>query len=201
MFSTPCLADRQPPPASPMPPGKRERHRARRRFDRSTPGLGLGGVSLGLGGGLLGACLPYHHPVAVVLSVLWWRLYFGCFGASRGAGLGVCTEGTPAPPSLGPEGAGQPPPGVDHPALPAGVNGCAHGVNRAPNSARHSPTLSWGRMPRTRGQQQPLPGLSPQEAEAPPRRLLRRSNEALIRPESFDPRRARWSCAPCGLVR
>jgi hypothetical protein len=200
MFSTPCLADRPTPPASPMPPGARERHRARRRFDRSTPGLGLGGVSLGFGGGLRGACLPSHHPVAVVLSVLWWSLYFGCFGASRGAGLGVCTEGTPARPSRGPEGAGQPPTEVDHPAFPAGANGCGHGVNRAPTSARHRPTVICGRMPRTRRQQQPLPDLSPQEAEAPPRRLMRRSNEALFRLECSGPRRARWSCTPGGLV-
>jgi len=50
-----------------------------RRFDRITLGFWLGGVLLGTAGCLLGAAMPYHHPVARVISVLWWGIYCGCF--------------------------------------------------------------------------------------------------------------------------
>jgi hypothetical protein len=36
--------------------------------------------------------MPYHHPVAVAISVLWWGVYLGCFGASVGALIGLFTE-------------------------------------------------------------------------------------------------------------
>jgi hypothetical protein len=121
------------------------------RLARPTIGFWLGGL-LGTGGCILGACMPYHHPVAVVISVLWRGIYFGCFGASFGALFGVFTECTPAPSSLGPDGAGKPPTGVDNPAFPAGDNGFANGVNRATNSAHHSPTLT------TRSTAAPAPG-------------------------------------------
>src|SRR5262245_35931161 len=57
------------------------------------------GAFLGVGGCILGSCMPYRHPVAVALSVLWWGIYLGCFGASVGALLGMWAEPTPAPPS------------------------------------------------------------------------------------------------------
>ena len=70
--------------------------RLRRRFDR-TIGFWLGGALLGVGGCILGSCMPYRHPVAVTISVLWWGIYLGCFGASLGALLGMWAEQTSAP--------------------------------------------------------------------------------------------------------
>jgi hypothetical protein len=63
----------------------------RRRLDRNA-GFWLGGTVLGLAGAIVGGCMPYHHPVAVTISVLWWGIYLGCFGASIGALLGRCAE-------------------------------------------------------------------------------------------------------------
>jgi hypothetical protein len=59
-----------------------------------TVGFWLGGALLGVGGGILGACLPYRHPVAVTISVLWWGIYLGWLGASMGALLGLWAEQT-----------------------------------------------------------------------------------------------------------
>jgi hypothetical protein len=70
------------PPAKPI----------RRRYDRVTIGFWLGGFTLGLGGCILGASLPYSHPVGVTISVLWWGIYLGCFGASIGALFGLLTK-------------------------------------------------------------------------------------------------------------
>jgi hypothetical protein len=52
-------------------------------------GFWLGGLCLGMGGGILGGFMPYRHPVAVAISMLWWGIYFGCFGASIGALWGM----------------------------------------------------------------------------------------------------------------
>jgi hypothetical protein len=68
---------------------------------RRTIGFWLGGGLLGTGGWILGVCMPYHHPVAVVISALWWGIYLGCFGASVGALVGLCTERAPARASRG----------------------------------------------------------------------------------------------------
>jgi hypothetical protein len=54
-------------------------------------GFWLGGISLGAAGCILGACMPYQRPVAVAMSVVWWGVYLGCFGASLGALLGLLT--------------------------------------------------------------------------------------------------------------
>jgi hypothetical protein len=62
------------------------------RFSPVTIGFWLGGAGLGTGGCLLGALMPYHHPVAVAVSVLWWGIYFGSFGASVGALVGLLTD-------------------------------------------------------------------------------------------------------------
>jgi hypothetical protein len=59
-----------------------------RRFNRVTIGLFLGGASLGTAGCILGASMPYRHPVGVTISILWWGIYLGCLGASIGAGIG-----------------------------------------------------------------------------------------------------------------
>jgi hypothetical protein len=50
------------------------------RLDRLTIGFWLGGGVLGMGGCILGVCMPYHHPVAVMISALWWGIYLGCLG-------------------------------------------------------------------------------------------------------------------------
>ena len=63
-----------------------------RRFDRVSIGFWLGGATLGTGGCILGACMPYHHPVAIAISVTWWGIYLGCFGASLGALFGSFTD-------------------------------------------------------------------------------------------------------------
>ena len=107
------------PPPLPRNPGRWDGQRAarppgghpapgrlRRRFDR-TIGFWLGGALLGVGGCILGICLPYRHPVAVTLSVLWWGIYLGCFGASIGALLGLWAEQMPAPPAPSDDGAGK----------------------------------------------------------------------------------------------
>jgi hypothetical protein len=87
-----------------------------RRFARITIGFWLGGGLLGMAGCILGVCMPYHHPVAVVISALWWGIYLGCFGASIGALLGRWAERTSAPPSRGSGGAGT---GADRMGVPA----------------------------------------------------------------------------------
>jgi hypothetical protein len=100
-------------PPSPVAAGNGERQRAvrphegqpgpnaRRRFDGAAVGFWLGGIALGVGGCIFGACMPYRHPVAVTISVLWWGVYFGCFGAGIGALLGLWTGRAPASLSLG----------------------------------------------------------------------------------------------------
>jgi hypothetical protein len=79
--------------------------RTGRRFNPVTIGFWLGGFALGMGGCLLGACLPYRHPVGVTISILWWGIYLGCLGASIGGLLGLWWDQTPAsPPRTGASG-------------------------------------------------------------------------------------------------
>jgi hypothetical protein len=59
-------------------------------------GFWLGGGLMGTGGFILGVYMPYHHPVAVVISALWWSIYLGCFGASVGALIALFAERAPA---------------------------------------------------------------------------------------------------------
>src|SRR5262249_26478241 len=85
--------ERRNPIPSPLLGRKGEGQRFHRHwFDRIAMGFWLGGVGLGMGGCILGACMPYHHPVAVAISVLWWGIYLGCLGASIGALWGLMTE-------------------------------------------------------------------------------------------------------------
>ena len=79
------------------------------RFSPVTIGFWLGGAGMATGGCLLGALMPYRHPVAVALSVLWWGIYFGCFGASIGALVGVFADPAPTWPSQASAGAGTAP--------------------------------------------------------------------------------------------
>jgi len=59
-----------------------------RRFNRVAIGIWLGGLTLVVAGCILGASMPYRHPVGVTISILWWGIYLGCLGASIGAGIG-----------------------------------------------------------------------------------------------------------------
>jgi hypothetical protein len=36
--------------------------------------------------------MPYGHPVSVTISILWWGIYFGCFGMWLGAAFGMLAE-------------------------------------------------------------------------------------------------------------
>ena len=76
------------------------------RLDRLTIGFWLGGGLLGTGGCILGVCLPYHHPVAVVISALWWGIYLGSLGASVGALIAMLNQRAPAPAPRGADGRG-----------------------------------------------------------------------------------------------
>ena len=70
------------------------------RFSPVTIGFWLGGVGLGTGGCLLGALMPYRHPAAVALSVLWWASTSDALGASVGALVGVLTDRAPPRPAV-----------------------------------------------------------------------------------------------------
>jgi hypothetical protein len=86
MINLQLMTDRRTLASSSIAAEKRQWQRgSRRRFDRIILGFWLGGVLLGTAGCVLGACMPYHHPVARVISVLWWGIYCGCLGASVGA--------------------------------------------------------------------------------------------------------------------
>jgi hypothetical protein len=65
-----------------------------RRLNPVTVGFWLGGFILGIGGAIAGACMPYRHPVAVTISILWWGIFFECFGASIGALFGSWRHST-----------------------------------------------------------------------------------------------------------
>jgi hypothetical protein len=114
-----ALEDRAPPTITPTSAGgKAKQHRGAEkpreqapgslvhtgRFSPVTIGFWLGGAGMGTGGCLLGALMPYRHPVAVAVSVLWWGIYLGCFGASVGALIALFTERAPAPASRGVDG-------------------------------------------------------------------------------------------------
>jgi hypothetical protein len=88
--NTPQLTDRHRITAGNQ---ARPRLRSRLRIDR-TIGFWLGGFVLGIAGSILGVCLPYHNPVAVTISALWWGVYLGCLGASIGGILGAWSEDT-----------------------------------------------------------------------------------------------------------
>jgi hypothetical protein len=81
---------------------------ARRRLNRELGAL-IGGLIFLGGGCLLGASMPYEHPVGVAVSILWWGIYAGCFGLCVGALLGLWADSTPpSPPPGAMEGNGAP---------------------------------------------------------------------------------------------
>jgi hypothetical protein len=81
----------------------------RRRWSRITLGFWLGGILFGTAGCILGASLSYHHPVARVISVLWWGIYWGCLGASLGALPGLFLERSSARDTRAGQAAREPP--------------------------------------------------------------------------------------------
>jgi hypothetical protein len=86
MPNKPCTREQSTFFPSSVTDGKQEQHRVpRRRWSRITLGFWLGGILFGTAGCILGASLSYHHPVARIISVVWWGIYFGCLGASLGA--------------------------------------------------------------------------------------------------------------------
>ena len=89
-----------------------------RRFDRVSIGFWLGGATFATGGFILGGCMPYTHPVAIAISIIWWGIYTACLGASLGALLGLLTYCAP------PSGRTEP---VGHPTTHK------HGTNRSPH--------------------------------------------------------------------
>jgi hypothetical protein len=66
------------------------------RSDRSALAFRIGVVVLGAAGLLLGACMPYSHPVALSISVLWWSVFLGCLGGSLAVVACVLSERAPA---------------------------------------------------------------------------------------------------------
>jgi hypothetical protein len=114
-----------------------------RRFGR-TLGFWLGAIALGTAGCLLGASMPYRHPVARTISVLWWGIFLGCFGSSLGALLGLWAEQPPASPFQGSGAAGKSPSGANSPALPPGTSSILSGANRGSDNVRARSVLSDG---------------------------------------------------------
>jgi hypothetical protein len=97
-------------------------------------GFWLGGVVLGTAGCLLGAFMPYRQPVAVAVSVLWWGVYLGSFGASVGALIALFTENTPAPPSQRGNDFEDPKTDINNPLLPIGDSGVMTAASRVAKS-------------------------------------------------------------------
>jgi hypothetical protein len=143
--TTESLDDRAPPTITAEPArGKAKKHRGYSapgeqaprslihtgRFSPEAIGFWLGGAGLGTCGCLLGALMPYCHPAAVAISVLWWGIYLGCLGASVGALVGALTRRAPPRSWATWERAGKPdgvgpgfpcgPGRVHGPALPSG---------------------------------------------------------------------------------
>jgi hypothetical protein len=113
MRHAPPATARRNPPAWPLAAGNDEGPRAGNRlFDRVAVGFWLGGAGLGTVGCLAGAAMPYRHPAAVTISVIWWGIYLGCLGAWAGALFGMWSERAAAARSSRAEGAQRLPPGA-----------------------------------------------------------------------------------------
>jgi hypothetical protein len=87
-------------------------NRFRRRSNRVALAFGLGGGLLATAGGVFGACMPYQHPLAVAVSVIWWGIYYGCFGMGLAALFCFLTGRIPSVPTARTEGAEKPPSGT-----------------------------------------------------------------------------------------
>jgi hypothetical protein len=114
------------------------------RFSPLTIGFWLGGAGMGMGGCLMGALMPYRHPVAVAISVLWWGIYFGCFGASVGALVGVLTDRAPPRPGARWDGAGKIPTELELDSRAAHTGSRAGRADQAPGPCRAGEGLPGG---------------------------------------------------------
>ena len=139
MLKTPLPTNRRSPTSSPAPAGngKGKSVVRRLRFDR-TIGFWLGVIVLGTAGCIIGASAPYHHPVAVTMSALWWGIYFGAFGGSVGALIGLLTESAAAAPSRGSGDSAKSPSEWDVWAFPDSGNPFVNGAPRKAQAVNHS---------------------------------------------------------------
>jgi len=139
MLKTPLPTNRRSPTSSPAPAGngKGKSVVRRLRFDR-TIGFWLGVIVSGTAGCIIGASAPYHHPVAVTMSALWWGIYFGAFGGSVGALIGLLTESAAAAPSRGSGDSAKSPSEGDVWAFPYSGNPFVNGAPRKAEAVNHS---------------------------------------------------------------
>jgi hypothetical protein len=85
----PITKEKLNPPVSLRPHPRPTVLRAiRRQFDPLTIGFLVGGVTFAMGGCIFGVYLPYHNPVGVNISMLWWSIFLGIVGAYVGACVG-----------------------------------------------------------------------------------------------------------------
>src|SRR5262245_58545934 len=116
--------------------GNSERpHAARRAWFNPIMGFWVGGIVVGMAGCLLGAFMPYRQPVAVAVSVLWWGVYLGSFGASVGALIALFTKSTPAPPPQKGNDFADTWTDVNNPLFPIGDSGVMTAASRVANSS------------------------------------------------------------------
>jgi hypothetical protein len=64
----------------------------RRRWDPIRIGMVSGGLILGAVGVAVAASYSCTHPAGIAVSVIWWGIYYGAFGASIGALPGLFTQ-------------------------------------------------------------------------------------------------------------
>jgi hypothetical protein len=64
----------------------------RRRWDPITIGMVCGGLILGAVGVAVAASYSYAYPAGLAVSMIWWGIYFGAFGAGVGALPGLFTQ-------------------------------------------------------------------------------------------------------------
>jgi hypothetical protein len=149
MRHSPHATDQQNSSRAPIAARDGETTRAiSRRLHRSI-GFWLGGIILGVPGCLLGASMPYHHPVGVVVSVFWWGLYLGCFGMSLGALVGLWAAQDRGFASPGWDGAGEPSAAANSLIARADGSGIINGASRAAGGGLGLPATSRSaRLPR-----------------------------------------------------
>jgi hypothetical protein len=102
MAKTQLLMARPDRIPSPLPAaGKQWRWPVHREVEWTTLAFRVGGIVLGTVGCILGAWMPYGHPVARTLSVLWWGVFLGCLGGSLAVVACLLAERAPACPIEG----------------------------------------------------------------------------------------------------
>ena len=64
----------------------------RHKADPITIGMLAGGLILGVIGAAVAASYSYAHSAGLVVSLIWWAIFFGALGASLGALPGLFTQ-------------------------------------------------------------------------------------------------------------